>query len=238
MLRFFLAMLENPAEWPCCLPKIQLVLNNTRSSTNQTPNEIAYGFTPNFALDYTMDPNIDFLAARVDATDTLNYAAMNMKFYYDHRHTAMFFAPSDWALLCLHHGYNIPSATNRKLDQQYAGPFKVIEKISRLAYRLQIPDHWKIHDVFSIAQLKPALALGSDPYNRPVLDEPGPIEAGTNTYEVKRILDKRVIRRGRGFSTQYRIQWKGWGPEHDRWYRVQDLGDCNELIEEYEQRIQ
>ena len=81
-----------------------------------------------------MDPNIDFLAARVDVTNALDYAAMNMKFYYNHRHIAMFFTPSDWALLHLHHGYNIPSTTNRKLDQQYARPFKVIEKISRLAY--------------------------------------------------------------------------------------------------------
>jgi hypothetical protein len=58
-----------------------------------------------------------------------------------------------------------------------------------------------------------------------------------NIYKVERILDKRVICRGRGFSTQYWIRWKGWGPEHDKWKRVQDL-NCDELIEEYEQRIQ
>ena len=185
-----------------------------------------------------MDPDIDFLATRVDAANALDYAAMNMKFHYNHSYIAMFLTPSKQALLHLHYRYNIPSATNHKLDQQYARPFKVIEKVGRLAYQLQIPDHWKIHNVFSIAQLELALALGSDPYNRPILDEPSPIKAGTNTYKVERILDKRVIRRGRGSSTQYRIQWKGWGPEYDRWYRVQDLGDCDELIEEYEQRIQ
>jgi hypothetical protein len=208
MLRFFIATLEDPAEWPRCLPKLQSVLNNARamSSTDRTPNEIAYGFTPNFTIDYTMDPDIDLPAARVDAADALDYAAMNMKFHYDRRHTAMFLAPSDWALLRLHYGYNILSATNRKLDQQYAGPFKVLEKISRLAYRLQIPDHWKIHDVFSVAQLEPAPAPGSDPYNRPIPDEPGPVEAGTNTYKVERILDKQVIRRGQGTSTQYQIR--------------------------------
>jgi hypothetical protein len=81
-----------------------------------------------------MDPNIDFLAVRVNTTNALNYTAMNMKFYYNYRHIAMFFALSDWALLRLHCGYNIPSATNHKLDQQYARPFKVIEKIGRLAY--------------------------------------------------------------------------------------------------------
>ena len=132
----------------------------------------------------------------------------------------MFLTLGDWALLRLHYGYNILSTTNCRLDQQYAGPFEVLERISRLAYRLKIPDHWKIHDVFSIAQLEPALALGSDLYNRPILDEPSPIKLGTNAYEVERILDKWVIRKGRGFSTQYRIWWKGWGLEYDRWYRI------------------
>ena len=179
------------------------------SSTNRTPNEIAYKFTSNFTVDYTIDLDIDFLAAWVDAANALDFAAMNMKFHYDRRYTAMFLATSDWALLRLHRRYNIPSATNRKLDQQYAGPFKVLEKVGRLAYRLKIPDHWKIHNVFSIAQLEPAPAPGSDPYNRPIPDEPGPVEAETDAYEVERILDKRVIRKGRGFSTQYRIRWKG-----------------------------
>ena len=76
---------------------------------------------------------------------------MNMKFHYDRCYTPMFLALSDWALLWMHRGYNIPSATNRKLDQQYASPFKVLERIGRLAYQLKILDHWKIHDVFTIA---------------------------------------------------------------------------------------
>ena len=71
------------------------------------PNEIAYRFTPNFTVDYTMDPEIDFLVARVDAANAINYAAMNTKFHYNRRYTAMFLAPSDWALLRLHYGYNI-----------------------------------------------------------------------------------------------------------------------------------
>ena len=162
---------------------------------------------------------------------------MNMKFYYNYRHTLMFLTLGDWALLCLLYRYNILSTTNHKLDQQYASPFEVLERIGRLAYRLKILDHWKIHNVFSIAQLELALALGSNPYNRPILEEPGPIEAGTDIYEVERILGKRVVRKGPGFLTQYWIRWKGWGLEYDRWYRVQDLKDCSELIEEYEQLI-
>jgi hypothetical protein len=96
MLHFFLATMEDPTEWTCCLLRIQSVLNNSQAfSTDCTPNEIAYGFTPNFAVDYTTDPNIDFPLAKVNATDALDFAAMNMKFYYDRRHTPMFLTPSN-----------------------------------------------------------------------------------------------------------------------------------------------
>jgi len=237
MLRFFIATLEKPTEWLRCLPRIQSELNNSKASTGSTPNEVVYGFTPNFIIDYTADPDIDLPAARVDAADALDFAAMNMKYYYDRRHTAMFLAPGDYALLRLHKGYDLPSELNSKLSQQYAGPFKVLEKVGRLAYRLQLPDHWQIHDVFTIAQLEPAPPPGSDPYNRTAYDEPGPVEPNTDIYKVSRILDKRIIRKGRGFSTQYRIQWKGWAPEYNRWYRKQDLEGCDELIAEYEQQI-
>jgi len=35
------------------------------------------------------------------------------------------------------------------------------------------------------------------------------LKTGTYIYEVERILDKQVIRKGRGSSTQYLIRWKG-----------------------------
>src|SRR5204863_1977090 len=85
-LWYFLAMLKNPAEWPQCLLQIQSVLNNSKTSTGRTPNEVVYGFTPNFMIDYTTDPDIDLPAARIDAADALDLAAMNMKYHYDRRH--------------------------------------------------------------------------------------------------------------------------------------------------------
>ena len=48
-------------------------------------------------------------------------------------------------------------------------------------------------------------------------------EDGTQEWEVERILDHR--RRGRGY--QYLVQWKGYGPEHNRWL-------AGSLVEELE----
>jgi hypothetical protein len=54
--------------------------------------------------------------------------------------------------------------------QQRARPFKVVKKIRRLAYQLNIPQHWRIHLV-SIALLEPA-PLGEDPDGRPQPEHP------------------------------------------------------------------
>src|SRR5204862_7141015 len=150
--------------------------SNANALTGSTANDVACGFTPNSIIDYTADPDIDLPAAQVDAADALGFASMNMKYYYDRCHTATFLAPGDYALLRLHKGYDLPSELNSKLSQQYAGPFKVLEKVGHLAYRLQLPDHWQIHDVFTIAQLEPAPPPGSDPYNHTAYDELGPVE--------------------------------------------------------------
>ena len=67
------------------------------------------------------------------------------------------------AFLRLHHDYSIPSAKSRKSSQQYVGPFRILERVGKQAYRLDIPPQWRVYPVFSISQLKPA-PQGEDPY--------------------------------------------------------------------------
>ena len=94
----------------------------------------------------------------------------------------------------------------KKLSQQYVGPFTVMEKIGRLAYRLNISAHWRVHPIFSVTQLKASPKDDTDPYQRLKLNHPNTVfvEGDINIikfYEIDKLLNKRIIKKGRGVST-------------------------------------
>ena len=246
-IRFYIhTILDKPSLWPKILPRLQALLNNSSSSTTgKTPNELAYGFTPNTALDLltpSSSKTPEFLIARQSAKDAISFANANAKYHYDRHHQPMFFRVGDFAYLRLHKGYNIPAnlGITKKLSQQYVGPFKILEHVGRLAYRLEVPENWKIYPVFSIAQLEPSPPPDADPFDRPRPDHPPSVfvEGDTDTvksYEVERLLNKRAMRKGRGVATEYLVRWKGYGPAYDRWYNVKDLENSADLVKEYEE---
>jgi len=134
--------------------------------------------------------------------------------------------------LRLHRGYKLPAVTSRKIGQQLAGPFKIEERIGRLAYRLDLPTNMKIHNVISVAHLEPATDPKDDPYRRrPAVPL---IVDGQNEWEIERLIQKRRIRRGRGWSTQFLVRWKNCGPEEDWWMSERELlRNASALVNEY-----
>ena len=54
----------------------------------------------------------------------------------------------------------------KKLESQLIGPFRILERIGRLTYRLELPINMKIYNVISIAHLEPATDPAEDPYRR------------------------------------------------------------------------
>lgn len=80
-----------------------------------------------------------------------------MKQHYDRHHQSQIFNSSESVYLKLHKGYAIPSfaIVSPKLSQQLAGPFRIVERVGSLAYRLQLPPNWRIHDVISVDHLEP-----------------------------------------------------------------------------------
>ena len=244
-LRFYIHTLLKPSAWPTVLPRLQALLNNLQSSTtSKTPNEIAYGFKINKPLDLLGTTSLPQQAqARVKAADAISFAQIQQKYHYDRRHQPMYFKVGEKVLLRLHKGYSIPQPAGMtkeaKLSQQYVGPFDIVAKVGKQAYRLDIPDHWRVHPVFSVAQLEP-WPNDSDPFDRPQPEEPDSIFVEGDTpkwksFELERILNKRTHPSGK---IEYLVKWKGYGPQHDRWYNVKRLENARELIQDYESTSQ
>lgn len=164
--------------------KIKSPVPNKRLSTENYSNELAYSFQPNRSLDLATSglPQQVFTTARIEAADTISFAQMSQQFYYDRKHQPMYFWKGDQVLLRLYKGYSIPqhasAARIDKLGHRYVGPFEVIAKVGKQAYQLDIPGHWRVHPVFTVAQLEPWPA-GADPYQRPLQTMPSMPVAAT-----------------------------------------------------------
>lgn len=234
--------------WDVFAVHLRSTLNNsTNASTGKSPNEIVYGKKLNegFGInDSDAKGQTELTDARTrnrqEAADSIAFAAADAKVRYDVRHKPITLEPGDLAFVKLHKGYHLPGLENSKLSNQRAGPFKVLRKYGNLAYKLDLPEIWKVHPVISVAMLEPA-PKDSDPYQRPrdqgqdpVVDNEDPDQ---REYEIEALLDKREVRkrgRGKGTATEYLVKWKYFGPAHNVWYRAEDLQDAKELMDKYD----
>ncbi len=121
-------------------------------------------------------------------------------------------------------------AENRKLRLRYIGPFRILEKISPLTYRLALPRHLRLHSAFHVDRLK--RWQESSRGHRVSAMELGPIDEQTQEYEVEEILRSRMVRRGRGKRREFLIRWKGY-PLHDATWEPERNLHCPEKLQEF-----
>jgi len=56
---------------------------------------------------------------------------------------------------------------------------------------------------------------------------------GTAYYEIEKVLDKRYVKNPKGRSSlEYKVRYRGYGPEHDDWRPVKEL-KCKKLIKQF-----
>ncbi len=121
-----------------------------------------------------------------------------------------------------------PSA---KLSPKWYGPFKVLEQLSEAVYRLEIPWHWKIHNVFHANLITPykETELHGPNFTRP----PPDLIEGEQEFEVKKILDAQP--RGRGCKMHFLVKWKGYPTSDNSWEPRENL-HADRLITEYNKK--
>jgi hypothetical protein len=145
----------------------------------------------------------------------LELAQKRMKTNADKHRTERKFQVGEAVLLRLQ-PYAQTSVVNRpfpKLSYKYFGPYTVLERIGKVAYRLELPAGSKIHNVFHVSQLKDCRAdytpMFTDLPTLPALDcvDTAP----------EAILDRRMKKKGNRTIVQVLLKWKNLPEETATW---------------------
>jgi hypothetical protein len=145
----------------------------------------------------------------------LDMAQTCMKANADKHRTEREFQVGEPVLLRLQH-YAQSSVVNRpcqKLSYKYFGPYPVLDRIGKVAYRLDLPAASKIHNVFHVSQLKEYR-----PDYTPVFTElpTAPLLDSVDT-EPEAVLDRHMMKKGNQAVMQVLIKWKNLPEEAATW---------------------
>ena len=88
--------------------------------------------------------------------ENLQTAQNRMKINADRHHREVIFKPGDFVYLRLQpfRQLSIRTKGNMKLSPCFYGPYKVLERVGKVAYRLDLPSHSHLHPIVHVSQLK------------------------------------------------------------------------------------
>ena len=159
-----------------------------------------------------------------------------MSTYANQKRTEIDFKVGEQVLLSSQHltPDNQANRQSKKLQPLFLGPFKILEKIGKVAYKLQLPDTMRLHPVFHVSRLRPYHDPSSFTQERKAPPPPPPIKIeDVVEYEVEKILDKRIKRN----RIEYLVQWKGYPPEDNSWEPIRNLSNSPATIQDYETQV-
>ena len=130
----------------------------------------------------------------------------------------------------------------KKLAPKFYGPFKVLRRIGRNAYSLEIDERWRIHNVFHESLLEP-FKQNTIAGRRITIPAPEEIE-GEIEYEVERIVrseirEKKRRKGGKQYTVKslwYLVKWKGYPDDECTWEPAQHLTHADEEMEIFHQQ--
>lgn len=213
-----------PKNWASWLPAAEWWYNTTFHTTLQTsPFEIVYGIKPRYLPGQDrVHTNISsleiMLATRQQQWATLKeilaLAQERMKSYADQNISEREFAVGDWVYLKLqpYRQVTVAIRKNLKLSAKFFGPYKIEERVGKVAYRLELPTTSRVHPVFHVSQLKKAVGHAKVHRQLPQVNDQG-------TFDLRplRKLDSRSLVKDHKVLYQVLVQWKGCSVDEATW---------------------
>ena len=152
-----------------------------------------------------------------------------MKQHEDQHRKKRSFDVGDWVFLQLqpYKKMSLKQAKNdNKLSPKYYGPYKVLQKIGSMAYKLELPDSSRVHPVFHVSCLKKVIG-DKLPVQTilPELDGEGKI-----ILEPEVVMEKRTRQLRNRSISEYLIKWKNLPTEDSTWEDENFIQKHQEII--------
>jgi hypothetical protein len=217
---------DRPRQWLEWLPWAEFCYNSSYQQAIKTsPFELVYGRPPPSVRSYApgeaklpavekaLKDRDDFLA---EVKDRLEQAQHHYKAVYDRSHRPVEFEPGQWVWLRLLHRpvASLQVKGRGKLGPKFFGPYQVLQRVGKVAYKLALPAGARIHDVFHVGLLKPF--YGEQPLQPPALP---PLQNGRVLVQPEKVLKGRLARGRR----QVLVRWKGAPPSESAWVDLDDF---------------
>jgi hypothetical protein len=222
---------SKPKEWSRWLALAEWWYNtNYHSATKITPFEAVYSYAPPSLLSYVpgtsanlaVDSQLKDRNSMVNLLkEHLQQAQNRMKLFADKKRTERIFNLGDWVYLRLqpYRQNSVAMRKNLKLSPRFFGPYKILQRIGEVAYRLDLPPSAQIHPVFHVSCLK--LKIGQHVTVLPTLP---PVDGhGELKLEPESLLSRRMVKRHGRAVTEVLVRWKGALEEDDSWELLRDL---------------
>ncbi|CAE5963235.1 unnamed protein product [Arabidopsis arenosa] len=161
---------DNIKSWDRVLCQAEYAHNRAvNRSTGFSPFQVVYGLLPRSPSDLGLNPDRsrfhgracdlveEFASIHQQVQTNLEAATSKYKLDADNHRREVSFQVGDlvWAVLTKD---RFKPGTYNKLKARKIGPLEILEKINNNAYRLQLPPHMNISDVFNVKHLVPYLA--------------------------------------------------------------------------------
>ena len=225
--------LKHKGSWDKSLPYAEFSYNNSyQASLKMAPFEALYGRKCRTPLYWSETGERQLFGADIIREaerqvqvirENLRTAQSRQKSYADGKRRDVVFQEGDYVYLKVSPIRGLRRfKVKGKLSPRFIGPFRIVERVGEVAYRLELPNQLSdVHDVFHISQLK----KGLKPHDKEPLAVDGLDikEDLTITEHPVKILDtlarvtrNRVIR-------MCKVQWSNHTEEEATWEREDEL---------------